>query len=102
MNLTDLRKIDKQIKQLKLLHQLRREDYIKENCPYKVGDTIPIEGYSIKGKSMMVGRIRVIRGWSYQDDPVPYKFKYSGYVLKKDGHIGKLYTDFEVTIKEEI
>jgi hypothetical protein len=102
MNLNDLRKIDKQITQLKTLHQQHRLDFIKENCPHSLGDSIVVEGYSFKGKKMILGKISVIKGWSYNDDPAPYKYQYGGYLLKMDGTPGKIYTRFEVAIKEEI
>jgi hypothetical protein len=101
MNLNDLRKIDSHIENLKRKHELRREDYIKEHCPYKLGDAIKVEGYSFRGKKMVLGKIALVKGWSYGDDPAPWKFVYSGYILKKDGTPGKLYTNFETTIIEE-
>jgi hypothetical protein len=102
MNLTDLRKIDHHIENLKRKHELRREDYIKEHCPYAVDDIITIEGYSFKGKQMKLEKITLKKGWSYLDDPAPYLFKYFGHIIKKDGTAGINYTSFEVKIKEDI
>jgi len=103
MVLNDLRKIQTHIDNLKVKYELRSDDYIKEHCPCKVGDSIEITGYSHKGKQMMIEGIELKQGWRYNDDhPVEFSYVYQGAVINKNGRVGELYTTFEVEIKEGV
>ena len=100
MNLNDIRKIQTQIDNLKRKHELRSDDYVKEHCPYKVGDLITVAGFSHEGKQMMIEGIELKQGYNYNDSPLPYGFVYTGGIVNKNGRVGELYTSFEVKIKE--
>jgi hypothetical protein len=103
MNIDDLKKIDRQICDLKRKRELRLDDYIKANCPYKVGDLITVTGYSFKGKKMMIEDITMKRGFSFGsvEDAYDYKFLYHGVIVNKNGSVGELYTSFSQKIKED-
>ena len=60
----------------------------RQNCPHAVGDVIDCQGWSHKGKKMVVdhiGRSRWLDG----------KWKVTGRVFKKDGSLGQLICEFE-------
>ena len=100
MVLNDIRKIQGHINNLKHKHTLRSDDYVKEHCPYKVGDEIIVAGYSHNGKRMMIEGITLKQGYAFHDAPLQYTFHYSGSIINKNGRVGELYTSFDVKIKE--
>jgi len=100
MTLNDIRKIQSRIDNLKQKHELRSDDYVKEHCPYKVGDLITVAGYSHKGKQLMIDGIELKQGFGWNDQPLSYGFVYTGGIVNKNGRVGELYTSFEVKIKE--
>lgn len=64
------------------------EDAIRNELPFRVGSIVEIAGYAFSGRKMVVNRIqfrRKMRG---------YVIIVTGDVLKKDGKVGKQYTDF--------
>jgi hypothetical protein len=58
-------------------------------CPHKVGDIVECDGYSHKGKKMVVREIKKPR-WSYRSS-----WAVSGFVLKSDGSEGKVNYEFD-------
>ena len=102
MTLDDLKKIDRQIRNLKGKRDLRMDDFIKEHCPYKVGGLITVTGYSYKGKKMMIEDITMRKGFCYGADALAYdySFLYHGHIVNKNGMVGEQYTTFSEKIKE--
>ena len=65
------------------LHNAKCE-FAAQECPHKIGDKVVINGYSNKGKEMIVDKILPTK-CSWQG-----KWRCVGYVLKKDGSKGSL------------
>jgi hypothetical protein len=102
MVINDLKKIDTKIRNMQTVRKLRMNDYINENCPYKVGDIMTVTGFSFEGKKMVITDINMRKGFTFQDEPSAYKytFLYAGDILNKNGEAGSRYTTFEQDIKE--
>ena len=64
------------------------DEMARQNCPHAVGDVIDCQGWSHKGKKMVVDYIGKPK-WSRE------KWRVTGRVFKKDGSIGQLICEFE-------
>lgn len=90
----------KQVTEIKyhlgIIDTLKQE--LLDQCPVKVGDIIPVEGFSYKGKNIKVGSINIsINQNSYTGKP-SIKWLFIGYVLKKDGTEGSIRCSFKKEI----
>jgi len=77
----------KKLKEKKARAAKNYSDFLKSmvfHSPVKIGYELKCNGYSHKGKSIVIDHIRLVEYWL--DD---YKFKASGYIKKKDGTLGK-------------
>ena len=75
-------------------HTAIRDDLfnqLTEYCPYKVGDIIPVQGYSHRGKMMWVTKVTASFDKWYKFN----KYHISGIVLKKDGTESIYTADFD-------
>lgn len=74
--------IDAQIKLLQVQRAELIDEFAGRECSIKVGTTVTVNGYSHRGKKMMVRKICVERDFR------GYRFKATGSVIKKDGEPG--------------
>lgn len=56
---------------------------VESDCPVKVGDIVEINGFSHRGKSILVDRVNVRNNWK-----TIFAFIASGKVIKKSGEPG--------------
>lgn len=62
-------------------------EWVEQECPIKVGDTVKVNGYSFKGRMMQVDTIHVLID-SYHCPDSEHCWGAKGKVLKKDGTPG--------------
>ena len=82
MNIEDLRLFVIEMETAKENLRQAKERFVKENSKLKVGDIVPVTGYSHQGKSIVVDRIYFGDRWRGKGIVA------SGMVLKNDGTIG--------------
>jgi hypothetical protein len=66
--------------------------YAIQMCPHKVGDIIDCQGWSHKGKKMIVDSITRTK---YRGRWTKEKWRVMGRILKKDGTIGSIQYGYE-------
>lgn len=66
------------------------ESYAVDACPYEIGETVEIKGYSHQGKKGIVSTIEGIEAFLEEK----LLWKVTGNVLKKDGTKSRLFFDF--------
>jgi len=70
--------------------------YAEETCPFKVGDTVEIKGYSHNGKKGVVNAIiPCMHTWNRDDKENCIIWKVYGTVLRSDGSLGRHGFDFD-------
>ena len=94
MRLNDIKSVDIQISKLKMQRIQMLRQFVDDHCPVKLGQIIPVQGYSYKGKQMMVDGIECKKTYT------GYKFLYQGNIIKKNGRVGENYTSFSVPVEE--
>jgi hypothetical protein len=83
-----------------LIQGLKKERYgvldqwIEEECPVKVGDTVRVNGYAHRGKMMVVRSVR-IKEWASK-----YEWSVIGPIIKKDGTPGQQDGEWRQDINE--
>lgn len=78
---------DNQLEEIRKVRLDLIEQFVDEHCPVAVGEIIKIRGYAHTGKNMRVGKRNLVATWGKGE----YIWKFGGYVLKKDGAVGKMY-----------
>lgn len=70
-----------------------KEEWIKDKCPFKIGETLIGNDYSFEGRQFVVEEIKVTEGYTRG---VGYEYKWKwvavGLILNKNGTVGKNYT----------
>ena len=75
--------LDSDIKRIEARRQEVYEELLFAICPYKIGDTVDIKGYSFTGKSGIVTNLRIKRDDYGNKTKIVYIVH--AIVLKKDG-----------------
>lgn len=86
------RNLSDQIDALKKQREDLAQEYAMKYCPFKIGDTVKIVGYSHYGKMGIVRRIRA----HWNDYKKVIEWGVMGEVLKADGTAGKNYFEFSI------
>jgi hypothetical protein len=87
----ELAKLDKEITRLQNDHSAYRQDLANLTCPYKVGDRIPIKGWSHTGKTGEVIRISGNKSFFNSEG---YGWRVVVAVVRADGTLGKNHADW--------
>ena len=78
-----------------------KEQWIKDKCPFKIGETLTGNDYSFEGRQFVVEEIMVTEGYT---SAVDYKWKWKwvavGHILNKDGTVGKNYTKHSIAVAD--
>lgn len=104
MTIAQIKIRDHEIRRLQEGRDQMLKKFIEDKCPFKVGDTKYVTGYSFKGKQMLITDIKMNKGWCFGSDmnAYTYTFVYFGDIINKNGKAGKQYTSFREEIKEDI
>lgn len=96
MLLKDISDVEKRIIALQKEKRKMLVDYAQEHAPHAVGDVVKIVGWSYRGKMMKVAKITLVDSYWRSE----YHWFVQGYVMNKDGKVGKNHTDFHLQVSE--
>jgi hypothetical protein len=93
-------KNEQQITVLQRHERRLRTEWLKEQCPLKVGDIVPCNSYSFEGKKLKIESVNITDRMCHSVSwDCRWKWIATGPVLKKDGTPGLNYSVYAVAIE---
>lgn len=77
-----IEEIDQQVKELYSTKRTLMKEWVDAEHPLKIGDRVTVNGYTYRGKTMIVDELYINQGWR------EWEWIAKGNIIKKDGKPG--------------